>query len=126
MSLLNKDSVKRVEKALNNFDSSLKITILDNSARTALDAASALNCEVGAIVKSLLFKASDIFILCLISGDKRCSLNKLKKILSITNVSMAPSWDLEISPAWGHLNSNLPSENRRFVLNITILLEEIN
>ena len=89
MSLLNKDSVKRVEKALNNFDSSLKITILDNSARTALDAASALNCEVGAIVKSLLFKASDIFILCLISGDKRCSLNKLKKILSITNVSMA-------------------------------------
>ena len=89
MSLLNKDAVKRVEKVLNNFDTSFKITILNNSAKTALDAASSLNCEVGAIVKSLLFKTSDIFILCLVSGDKRCSLKKLKKILSITNVSMA-------------------------------------
>ena len=112
MSLLNKDAVKRVEKELNNFDGSFKITILDNSARTALDAASSLNCEVGAIVKSLLFKTSDIFILCLVSGDKRCSLKKLKKILSIKDVSMATPEEVKnqtgytiggVSPI-GHLN----------------------
>ena len=56
MTLLNKEPVKRVEKILSEFDSKLKIIILNKSARTALEAASSLGCEVGAIVKSLLFK----------------------------------------------------------------------
>ena len=79
MSLLDKEPVKRVEKFLKGFDQSLEVVVLVNSARTAKDAATALGCEVGAIVKSLLFKTEDSFILCLVSGDKRCSLNKLKK-----------------------------------------------
>ena len=29
------------------------------------------------------------FILCLVAGDKRCSLNKLKKIIDKKNISMA-------------------------------------
>ena len=62
---------------------------LEQSARTAQDAATALGCGVGAIVKSLLFKAGDRFILGLVAGDKRCSLNKLKKILNEKDVSMA-------------------------------------
>ena len=78
--LLNKEPVKRVQKFIKKFDSNLKILTLDTTARTALDAANSLKCEVGAIVKSLLFKAEDSFVVCLISGDKRCSLNKLKKI----------------------------------------------
>jgi len=112
MSLLNKETVKRVEKALKNFDAFFKIIVLDSSARTALDAASSLNCEVGAIVKSLLFRVSDTFILCLVSGDKRCSLNKLKKILNIKDVRMATPEEVKnqtgytiggVSPV-GHLN----------------------
>ena len=87
--ILEKESVQRVKKILNEFDKDLKIEILDNTARTANEAASSLNCEVGAIVKSLLLKADNDFILCLVSGDKRCSLNKVKKILSIKDVSMA-------------------------------------
>jgi len=87
--LLNKESVKRVVKVLNNFDNSLKIEVLNSSARTAKDAATSLNCEVGAIVKSLLLRTDDNFILCLVSGDKRCSLNKVKKILNKKDVSMA-------------------------------------
>jgi len=88
-SLLNKESVKRVVKALNNFDNSLKVEILNSSAGTAKDAAISLKCEVGAIVKSLLLRTEDNFILCLVSGDKRCSLNKVKKKLNIKDVSMA-------------------------------------
>ena len=42
MSLLDKEPVKRVEKFLKNFDKSLEVVILENSARTAQDAASAL------------------------------------------------------------------------------------
>ena len=87
--LLDKESVKRVVKFLKNFDTSLKVEVLKTSARTAIDAASSLNCEVGAIVKSLLLRTDDSFILCLVSGDKRCSLNKIKKIINKKDVSMA-------------------------------------
>ena len=89
MSLLDKEPVKRVEKFLKNFDQSLEVLILENSARTAKDAATALHCNVGAIVKSLLFKTENTFILCLVAGDKRCSLNKIKKIKDKKDISMA-------------------------------------
>ena len=88
-SILNKEPVKRAEKALKEFDNDLKIECLENTARTANDAATALGCKVGAIVKSLLFRTEHSFVLCLVSGDKKCSLNKLKKILDEKDVSMA-------------------------------------
>ena len=88
-SILNKESVKRAEKSLKEFNPKLKIIVLEQTARTANDAATSLGCKVGAIVKSLLFKAGENFVLCLVSGDKRCSLNKLKKTLNEKDVSMA-------------------------------------
>ena len=88
-SILNKEPVKRAEKALKEFDNDLNIECLENTARTANDAATALGCKVGAIVKSLLFRTEHSFVLCLVSGDKKCSLNKLKKILDEKDVSMA-------------------------------------
>ena len=87
--LLNKESVQKVVKVLSNFDASLKVEVLNSSARTAKDAATSLNCEVGAIVKSLLLRTEGNFILCLVAGDKRCSLNKVKKILNMKDISMA-------------------------------------
>ena len=87
--LIKKETVKRVQEFIKKFDSKLEVLILDSTARTAKDAANSLKCEVGAIVKSLLFKAEDSFLICLIAGDRRCSLNKLKKILQKKDVSMA-------------------------------------
>ena len=87
--LINKETVKRVQEFIKKFDSKLEVLVLDSTARTAKDAANSLKCEVGAIVKSLLFKAEGKFLICLISGDRRCSLNKLKKILQKKDVSMA-------------------------------------
>jgi Cys-tRNA(Pro) deacylase len=110
--LLEKEPVKRAEKAIKAFDSKLEIICLEQTARTAQDAATALGCNVGSIVKSLLFKAQDNFILCLVSGDKRCSLNKLKSILNIKDISIAHPEDVKkitgytiggVSPV-GHLN----------------------
>ena len=112
MSLLDKEPVKRVEKFLKGFDQSLEVIVLENSARTAKDAAIALGCDVGAIVKSLLFKTGDNFTLCLVAGDKRCSLNKLKKIKNKKDISMASPKEVKtqtgytiggVSPV-GHLN----------------------
>ena len=93
--ILNKESVKKVVKILNDFDSNLKVEVLNSSARTASDAAAALNCEVGAIVKSLLLRADESFILCLVSGDKRCSLNKIKKMINKKDVSMANAYQVK-------------------------------
>ena len=60
--ILEKEAVQRVKKILNEFDKDLKVEILDNTARTANDAASSLSCEVGAIVKSLLLRTDKDFI----------------------------------------------------------------
>ena len=87
--LLNKEPVKRVQEFITQFDSKLNISILDTTARTAKDAAESLGCEVGAIVKSLVFRTDDTFLICLVAGDKRCSLNKLKKVISKKDVCMA-------------------------------------
>ena len=86
--LLNKEPVKRVFNIIKNFNSTLNVQVLDTSARTAKDAASSLNTEVGSIVKSLLLRTKNSFLLCLVAGDKRCSLNKIKKILNVNDVSM--------------------------------------
>ena len=113
MTLLNKEPVKRAEKCLKEFDENLSVVELENSAKTALDAANSLNCEVGAIVKSLLIKIENDFLLCLVSGDKRCSLNKLKKISEKKNVRMASADEVKsqtgytiggVSPV-GHINN---------------------
>tara|TARA_B100001093_G_C25955342_1_gene646722 strand:+ start:8 stop:487 length:480 start_codon:yes stop_codon:yes gene_type:complete len=112
MTLLDKEPVKRVQSILSNFDPEKKVVVLDNSARTALEAALSLGCEIGAIVKSLLFRTDNSFTLCLVAGDKKASLNKIKKTLNIKDVSMASADDVKnitgytiggVSPI-GHLN----------------------
>ena len=112
MSLLEKEPVKRVENFLKKFDTNIKILSLDSSARTALEAASSLGCEVGAIVKSLLFKTENTFKLFLVAGDKKASLNKIKKILNIKDASLASADEVKnitgftiggVSPV-GHIN----------------------
>ena len=119
MTLLLKEPVKRVQKLLKEFDQNQEVITLDSSARTALEAASSLSCDVGAIVKSLLFKTEQNYSLCLVAGDKKASLNKIKKILNIKDASMASANDVKnitgftiggVSPI-GHLK------------NITVLID---
>ena len=112
MSLLHKEPVKRVEQVLKAFDPKLTVIVLKTSARTAIEAASSLGCEVGAIVKSLLFKTENSFTLCLVAGDRKASIIKIKKTLNIKDVSMASADEVKdvtgftiggVSPV-GHLN----------------------
>ena len=81
--LLERKNVLRVKNLLNNFDEKIELIILNETARTSIDAAQSLKREVGAIVKSLLFKNTEFneFYLCLVSGDKYMSLQKLSKII---------------------------------------------
>jgi len=113
MRLFNKEPVKRVEGILKKYDINQNVIILNSSAKTAVEAASSLGCEVGAIVKSLLFRTENFFTLCLIAGDKKASLNKIKKNLEINDVEMASAHQVKevtgftiggVSPI-GHLKS---------------------
>ncbi len=110
--LLNKEPVIRVSNKLKEFNNSLNVIVLDGSARTAQDAANSLNTEVGSIIKSLFLRTKSSFLLCLIAGDNRCSLNKVKKILNEKDVSMGNADQVKevtgftiggVSPV-GHLN----------------------
>ena len=112
MTLLEKEPVKRAEKSIKEYNNEMSVIVLDSSAKTANEAASSLGCEVGAIVKSLLFKTENTFTLFLVSGDKKASLNKIKKTLNIKDTSMASPDDVKnitgytiggVSPV-GHLN----------------------
>ena len=110
--LLNKEPVIRVSNKLKEFNNSLNVIVLDGSARTAQDAANSLKTEVGSIIKSLFLRTKSSFLLCLIAGDNRCSLNKVKKILNEKDVSMGNADQVKevtgftiggVSPV-GHLN----------------------
>ena len=112
MTLLEKEPVKRAEKSIKEYNSEMSVIVLDSSAKTAIEAAFSLGCEVGAIVKSLLFKTGNNFTLFLVSGDKKASLNKIKKTLNIKDASMASPDEVKnitgytiggVSPV-GHLN----------------------
>ena len=79
--LLEKKSVIKVKNYLQKINPSIKLIELNATARTAQDAANSLRKEVGAIVKSLIFKTNDNdFYLCLVSGDKYMSEKKLTSI----------------------------------------------
>ena len=79
--LLQKKTVKKVDFFLKKFNNNINLIQLDETARTAGDASKSLKTEVGSIVKSLLFKDTEKnFHLCLVSGDKLVSLEKISKI----------------------------------------------
>ena len=82
--LLERKSVKKVKNQLTKFDSSIELIVLKQTARTANDAAQSLKQSVGSIVKSLLFKDSkNDYHLCLVSGDKFVSTEKISNIVGL-------------------------------------------
>lgn len=62
---------------------------LPDSTRTALDAAAALGCEVGAIASSLVFLADGEPLLVMTSGRHRVDTGVLAKSIGAAEVSMA-------------------------------------
>ena len=73
-----------VKKALAEFKLNLEILTFDESTKTASDAAKAINCEIGQIVKSLIFKTEDSQkpILILTSGVNKVNEKKAAKLIA--------------------------------------------
>ena len=83
--ILERNTVKKVNIYLKNIDNKYEIISLDKTARTAEDAAQSLNKQVGAIVKSIIFRdlKKNEYYLCLISGDKFASIKKISKLFNL-------------------------------------------
>ena len=79
----------RVQAALDAHRASGRVVALDASARTAADAAAALGCEAGAIVKSLLFLADGEPVLILTSGAHQVDTIKVAALLGVASLERA-------------------------------------
>jgi prolyl-tRNA editing enzyme YbaK/EbsC (Cys-tRNA(Pro) deacylase) len=77
-------SAQKVQRTLQEKGLSLQVVELPASTRTAVDAAKAVGCQVGQIVKSLIFRArqTDRPILVLTSGANRVDEKIIGRLLS--------------------------------------------
>lgn len=67
----------RVQDAGRALDLPIEVVEFEQTTRTAADAAAAVGCTVGQIVKSLVFTIKDEPIICLVSGSNRLDERKL-------------------------------------------------
>lgn len=82
-------NAERVEAALRAGGSSAEIRELSESARTAAEAAQALDVPVGAIVKSLVFAADGSAVLVLVSGDHQVDTTAVARTIGAQHVGRA-------------------------------------
>jgi Cys-tRNA(Pro) deacylase len=81
---------ERVQQALDQAGIETRVLRLPDSTRTAPDAARAVGCEVGAIVKSLLFLADGEPVLVMCAGDRKVDTGQVASYLGVSSVGMAP------------------------------------
>ncbi|MFQ5942208.1 MAG: YbaK/EbsC family protein [Anaerolineales bacterium] len=76
-------SMQRVQEALDRSGLSLEVVELPQSTRTAQEAADAVGCQLGQIVKSLVFRGadSDTPYLVLVSGPNRADLELVGQLV---------------------------------------------
>ena len=88
--ILNNPSVIRVTALLKELGCSGEVTILSDSARTALDAATALGIEVGQVASSIVFKLpSGNPLLVITSGRHRVDTELVAKNLGVEKLHRA-------------------------------------
>jgi prolyl-tRNA editing enzyme YbaK/EbsC (Cys-tRNA(Pro) deacylase) len=82
-------NVSRVVEAAAREGLTIDVRRFPEGTRTAADAARAVGCEVGQIVKSLVFIADDRPIIALVSGANRVDLDKLAAASGTTRARRA-------------------------------------
>jgi prolyl-tRNA editing enzyme YbaK/EbsC (Cys-tRNA(Pro) deacylase) len=107
-----------VQERLRERGLEVEVRELADSTRTAAEAASAVGCEVGQIVKSLVFRRTDAIVICLCAGDRQVDT----KVLGLERadaeaVREATGFAIGGVPPLGHdreLPTLLDSSLRRF------------
>ena len=87
-------SVIKVREALALLDAHGQVRALDDSARTAKEAAAALGIEVGQIASSLIFLADGEPVLVIASGGHRVDTTQLAAVLGVNEITKANADDV--------------------------------
>jgi prolyl-tRNA editing enzyme YbaK/EbsC (Cys-tRNA(Pro) deacylase) len=92
-------SARRVQEALHELGVDVEVVELSDSTRTAPEAAAAVGCELGAIVKSLVFRGahSGEPVLVLVSGDRRADEAALAEALGEPVQRAEAGWVREVT-----------------------------
>jgi prolyl-tRNA editing enzyme YbaK/EbsC (Cys-tRNA(Pro) deacylase) len=78
------DPVARVQAALDALDLGIQVQRFEVPTATAAQAAAAIGCELGAIVKSLCFVIDGQPVLVLAAGDRRVDPKALRRIFQVS------------------------------------------
>jgi Cys-tRNA(Pro) deacylase len=105
-------SAQKVADAAIALGLEVEVVEFEETTRTADEAAAAIGCQVGQIVKSLLFVVDDEPVITLVSGANRLDIGKLAALRSVDRravkradadtVKMATGFSIGGVPPFGH------------------------
>jgi prolyl-tRNA editing enzyme YbaK/EbsC (Cys-tRNA(Pro) deacylase) len=101
-------SAARVAAAAADLGLDIEIVEFPDGTRTAEDAARAVGCEVGQIVKSLVFAAGDEVVLAMVSGANRLDERKLAGALGVSRSRVRRPGADEVRAASGYAVGGIP------------------
>jgi prolyl-tRNA editing enzyme YbaK/EbsC (Cys-tRNA(Pro) deacylase) len=78
------EPIARVQSALNALDLGIQVQTFGVPTSTAQEAADAIGCPLGAIVKSLCFLVDEQLVLVLAAGDRRVDTKILRRIYGVS------------------------------------------
>lgn len=105
-------SAQKVADAAKALGLEVEVVEFEETTRTADEAAAAIGCQVGQIVKSLLFVADDEPVMTLVSGANRLDIRKLAALRGVERrevkradadtVKIATGFSIGGVPPFGH------------------------
>ena len=108
----------KVQERLRERGLEIEVQVLPDSTRTAVDAAAACGCELGQIVKSLVFLRDEEPVVCLWAGDRQVPAEELGlRRASADEVREATGFAVGGVPPLGHdrpLTTLVDDSLRRF------------
>jgi prolyl-tRNA editing enzyme YbaK/EbsC (Cys-tRNA(Pro) deacylase) len=111
-------TAERLSRRLHERGLEIEVRMLDDSARTASEAAAAVGCQVGQIVKSLVFLRDGEPVMVLCAGDRRVDAGRLRlKPAKADQARAATGFSIGGIPPLGHdreLDTVVDSSLRRF------------
>jgi prolyl-tRNA editing enzyme YbaK/EbsC (Cys-tRNA(Pro) deacylase) len=113
-------TAEKVQRRLRDLGVDADVRELDQSTRTAAEAAAAIGCEVAQIVKSLVLFADGAPFLCLIAGDRRVDITSIgqgARMATAEEAHEATGFGIGGLPPFGHdcsLRTIVDGSLRRF------------
>lgn len=105
---MNDDPAAHVQTVIAALHPDLRVEIHDGSTATADGAAAAAGCELGQIVKSMLFITGTRPLLALVAGDRKADTSRLAVLLGVPRKRLRLATPDEVVTATGYPIGGVP------------------